>query len=119
MPNYQGNPKIKEYGKSTRFGTENNCPYKAQQKASPPWSIRRAMRLLASMTVLEFNELRGDLDNLSNAEAIAVKKLYKAMNGDTQAMQQVTDDIDGKLLSRGVQQNTRSLADLIASYARR
>lgn len=118
MPNYNGNPKISEYGKGTRFGAGRNCPYEAQQKAMPPWSIRRAVKILASMTVLEFKDHLANIANLSSAEAVALTKLHRAMQGDTRAMQQVTDDIDGKLRARVVGASKHSLADLITSSVR-
>lgn len=50
MPNYEGNKAIAVYGQATRFGA-GNCPRAAKAKASPPWSIRNAVREIAGLQV--------------------------------------------------------------------
>lgn len=112
MVNYRGNPNIAEHGKATRFGTGRNSPHAARAKASDPWSIRRAMRLLAGMTVGELEELATNADELTAAQAVAIAKICKALNGNVRAMQQVTDDIDGKSTDSTVSTKV-TLADLV------
>jgi len=113
MPNYDGNPNIAKYGKNTRFGAGVNCPRKAQEKASAPWSIRRMVRIIAGMTVADFKEMAKNIENLTAAQAIAVTKYKKALSGDTKAMQQITEAVDGKLTKGDVHQSKITLEDLV------
>jgi hypothetical protein len=47
VSNNKGNPEIAKHGTMTRFTVGGrNCPLRAQRKAAPPWSIKRALRRL-------------------------------------------------------------------------
>lgn len=109
-----GNKNIAEYGKGTRFGSDNGPdPSEAGRKgANAKWSVRNASKRIAALTVGEAKEMMGRMDELTVAQAVALSKFRSAMAGDTKAMQQFTDDVDGKLIDRKVHAEI-TLADLV------
>lgn len=113
MGNSNGNPLIVKYGMATRFAVGGqNCPLAARRKASPPWSMRRAVRRIANITFDFFDgegipcptrdDLRRALVGKRNCmtvfEMFAVELWGSALSGDVMAMQRLIDMIDGPLV---------------------
>lgn len=103
-----------EYGKNTRFGSDRGAdPSEAGRKgAHKKWSVRDSSRRMAALTVGEAKEMMENIDELTVAQAVALAKFQKAMKGDTKAMLQFTEDVDGKLVDRKVHAEV-TLADLV------
>lgn len=115
MKNPKGNNKdLVKVGESTRFGAEGGPdPSEAGRKgAQRKWSVRDSSRRMAALTVGEAKEMMKNMDQLTVAQAVALSKFRSAMAGDTKAMQQFTDDVDGKLVDRKVHAEV-TLADLV------
>lgn len=98
------NPNIKEDNKATRFGEPGGPDPRAAQamRKSDAWSVRRSIRFLARQEVdpeqdaseaYKFNQ-----KTVTRAQRIAMKTLRKADEGDSRAIDQVIDNIDGKLV---------------------
>lgn len=114
--NEEGNPNIVEYGVNTRFGQPGGAdPSAAARKSNKGGSIRTAVRRIACMPV---EQLEGLLKSpkarsrLSVAELTAIYKFRAVMQGNVKAMQQVTDDVDGKLVQKQVNSDV-SLEQLV------
>ncbi len=108
-----GNPNITEHSKGHRFGDEGHTdPREAQKKASKPWSIRNGVRRIAGSEFDvgpdappfgdQLNQVFGGTSRMTGAQIAAVKKFSQAMN-DVKAMENLTNDIDGKLIERKVE----------------
>jgi hypothetical protein len=128
MPNYEGNNAIAVYGQATRFGA-GNCPRAARAKASPPWSIRNAVRELAGVEVDIRLPVTVDLflrtfdpmgsKHATGAEIAAAQYCVLALTGNNYRMlDRLTDMIDGPLPKEKVKAEP-SLAELIADIPRR
>jgi len=108
--------RIIEAGKNTRFGSQGGPdPSAAAAKGNKNRSsVRAASRRIAAMEVAFAMELAGKekFQKLNMAEAVALAKFKAALAGDTTAMQQVTEDVDGKLVDRKVHAEV-TLADLV------
>lgn len=126
MPNYEGNPRINEYGKDMHFGQPNApCPRAAQQRASEPWSIQKAVRRLMAA---EFDispdapdlhkqmlEVFGGKNHITGAQYVAVTKFTQALK-NPRAMETLIDRLEGKVVERKAEAQV-TLADLVnASY---
>jgi hypothetical protein len=104
MSNYEGNERIAEYGKATRFGAGMSCPRTAQQKASRPWEIKNALRaiMIAEFDInepLTFTRLLrvfGDeTKQLTGAQILAAKLTFDALD-NWYAMDRLIWRLEGK-----------------------
>lgn len=116
MTGEHGKPaqEIIEIGKKTQFGQEDGAdPAEAARKASP-WSIRMSIRRFGLMDQETLEEAARD-PNRSQFELIAIKKILVARKGNTTAMQQLEESVDGKLVEKKVEVKTDSYAALVAA----
>lgn len=100
-----GNPK-------GRFGAPGG-PDPSEAGKRGGGSVRAAIRRIAFMHPEDARDMikRADKD-MTMAIAIAAAKFQKALKGDTKAMQQLEDSIDGKLVEKQVKAET-TLEELV------
>lgn len=125
----RGNPRINEVNQATRFGQPRGAdPVAAGRKRRK--GVRAAVRAFAEMQI-DLGKVARDGENvaaaveaaivayalkskedLTVADRIAIKKIAAAMAGNVAALENITNDIDGKQVDR-VAQTTVTLADLV------
>jgi len=141
MPNYNGNPDIAKYGKNTQFGKPDGPdPVEAQKRSievqkvmrseeAKDRTIRHTLRKLACVDLSIEDVDNIDIDfllsmlaynGLNNmADLVAAIKLLKALSGDNKALEDVTNDIDGKQPDSKSAGAKPSLPDLILGRGHR
>lgn len=121
-PDGNPNPNIAEYGKDTRFGAPGGPDPKAAQKKSREklWSVRDQLRRIAAHEFepgakLTPDDLAGIFKSpngkLTGAQLLAMAKFQQGMK-NFKAMENVTNDIDGKLIEKQ-KVATVTLAELV------
>ena len=97
--------KIVDLGRATRFSVGGrNCPVTAQRRASPPWSIKRAVKQIMRATFdpdrqIELDDLlrvfcpRGK--HVTGQQFLAIRLVLMALNGNLYAMQRLEYMVDG------------------------
>jgi hypothetical protein len=121
----QGNSNIAILGMDTQFGKEHgpdpSTAARRKNQEAHTSSVRLALRRLAgaefdvaqSLTLEELVKKFGREGTvISGAQMLAARKFLLALKGNVSLMQQVTDDIDGKLVQASVEART-TLADLV------
>lgn len=119
-----GNPRIAELGRATRFGEGGNCPVAARQDAAHSRSVKKALKRLmgatfsldcpAATTIMDrawghdprpvtlellLQALHREAEMVSLTELLAMQAFLQALNGDLGAMMWIELMVDGPLLT--------------------
>jgi hypothetical protein len=91
------NPDLDKAREGTLFKPGNTI-----QKQGEPWSIRKQQRYLAAQEVdptqeRPFEKALEGIPSITGAQLLAARSLDKALSGDTAAMKDAIENIDGKL----------------------
>lgn len=115
-----GNPNIAQCAIGYRFGEPGGAdPSEASKMGARPYEIRRALKKIAR-TIFDVTEGAPTFEKqvrdifggeMSGAELAAVRKFMQAMK-DYRAMENLTNDIDGKLVERRIESRV-TLAELV------
>jgi hypothetical protein len=93
----RGRKDIAKDGAKSRFGQTGGAdPRKATKSGCPKHSIRNSVRYLSGKSIAEINSL-GKENEPTVAQLIAAVALKKGLKGDMQAINYLTENIDGKL----------------------
>ena len=122
--NPDGNPDIVEHGKSTQFGQPGGADPREARAAvvNNPSCVRQKLKRLAVYVPGKEQATPNDLakafgkdkklTNLSMAEIWAVRRAQQAM-GNYKAMDTMIDSISGKLVTKQVELQVDSYAELV------